>query len=57
MTLCLGVVIEGDPGMNRTDCDQVSRIAGGAHSLVWALFIVVVAAATLYDVTHWVTGW
>lgn len=57
MTLCLGIVIEGDPGMNRTDCDQVSRIAGGAHSLVWALFIAVVAAATLYDVSHWVTGW
>lgn len=43
--------------MNRADCERVSRIAGSAHSLVWALFIGVVVVATAYDVAHWVTGW
>jgi hypothetical protein len=43
--------------MSRADCERVSRIAGGAHSLVWPLFIAVVAVATVYDVTQWVTGW
>lgn len=43
--------------MSRADCERVSRIAGGAHSLVWAMFIAVVAVATAYDVTHWVIGW
>ena len=43
--------------MSRADCERVSRIAGGAHSLVWASFFAVVAIATVYDVTHWVTGW
>ncbi len=43
--------------MNKADCDRVSRVAGGAHTLVWAVFFVCVAAATLYDVTHWITGW
>jgi len=43
--------------MSRADCERVSRIAGGAHSLVWAMFFAVVAVATVYDVTHWVTGW
>lgn len=57
MSLCLGVVFQGDPGMSRADCERVSRIAGSAHSLVWALFIAVVAVATVYDVTQWVTGW
>ena len=43
--------------MNQTECERVSRIAGGAHSVVWGLLGICVAAATFYDISRWLTDW
>jgi hypothetical protein len=49
--------LESIMSQENSHCDRVSRIAEAPHVLVWGVLGVCVAAATFYDVSHWMTGW